>query len=93
MRMPLIRGHGHLRSADNDHRRRMRYRNHWCRHHTTACSKTSKAEHRDFIDNFDGFRSRAERDAGASAPLLLMLVPAIAVGWSTNIPPHNLKRT
>lgn len=91
MRYPLVRGQGNFGSMDGDSAAAMRY---------TEAKLSGIAEEmlfdidRDtvnFIPNFDGSQ-KEPRVLPAKLPnLLLNGTMGIAVGMSTNIPPHNLR--
>lgn len=91
MRYPLVRGQGNFGSMDGDSAAAMRY---------TEAKLAGIAEEMlfdidkdtvDFIPNFDGSQ-KEPRVLPAKLPnLLLNGTMGIAVGMSTNIPPHNLR--
>lgn len=91
MRYPLVRGQGNFGSMDGDSAAAMRY---------TEAKLSGIAEEMlfdlekdtvDFIPNFDG-SCKEPRVLPAKLPnLLLNGTMGIAVGMSTNIPPHNLR--
>lgn len=91
MRYPLVRGQGNFGSMDGDSAAAMRY---------TEAKLAGIAEEMlfdldkdtvDFIPNFDG-SCKEPRVLPAKLPnLLLNGTMGIAVGMSTNIPPHNLR--
>lgn len=91
MRYPLVRGQGNYGSMDGDRAAAMRY---------TEAKMAGIAEEMmldidkdtvDFIPNYDGSH-KEPRVLPAKLPnLLLNGTMGIAVGMSTNIPPHNLR--
>ncbi len=90
LRAPLIDGQGNFGSIDGDPPAATRY---------TECRLTSSAEEIlqdlgketvDFIDNFDATMQEPTVLPGKFPNLLVNGASGIAVGMSTNIPPHNL---
>src|SRR5574344_1922678 len=90
MRYPLVKGQGNFGSMDGDSAAAMRY---------TEAKLSGIAEEMlldidkdtvDFIPNFDGSRKEPQVLPAKLPNLLLNGTMGIAVGMSTNIPPHNL---
>ncbi len=90
MRYPLIDGHGNFGSIDGDSPAAMRY---------TECRLSKIAEEMleylnkdtvDFIPNFDGTSKEPIVLPSKIPNLLINGSLGIAVGFSTNIPPHNI---
>ncbi len=90
MRYPLVRGQGNFGSMDGDSAAAMRY---------TEAKLSSIAEEMlvdldkntvDFMPNFDGSQNEPRVLPAKLPNLLLNGTMGIAVGMSTNIPPHNL---
>ncbi len=91
MRYPLVRGQGNFGSMDGDSAAAMRY---------TEAKLSGIAEEMlfdldkdtvDFIPNFDGSCKEPQVLPAKLPNLLLNGTMGIAVGMSTNIPPHNLR--
>jgi len=90
MRYPLVRGQGNFGSMDGDSPAAMRY---------TEAKLSGIAEEMlldldkdtvDFMPNFDGSQNEPRVLPAKLPNLLLNGTMGIAVGMSTNIPPHNL---
>ncbi len=90
MRYPLVRGQGNFGSMDGDSAAAMRY---------TEAKLAAIAEEMlfdidkdtvDFIPNYDGSHQEPRLLPSKLPNLLLNGTMGIAVGMSTNIPPHNL---
>lgn len=90
MRYPLVRGQGNFGSMDGDSAAAMRY---------TEAKLAGIAEEMlfdidkdtvDFIPNYDGSHQEPRVLPAKLPDLLLNGTMGIAVGMSTNIPPHNL---
>jgi DNA gyrase subunit A len=90
MRYPLVRGQGNYGSMDGDPAAAMRY---------TEAKLAGIAEEMlfdiekdtvDFIPNYDGSHKEPQVLPAKLPNLLLNGTMGIAVGMSTNIPPHNL---
>jgi len=90
MRYPLVRGQGNFGSMDGDSAAAMRY---------TEAKLAGIAEEMlfdidkdtvDFIPNYDGSQKEPRVLPAKLPALLLNGTMGIAVGMSTNIPPHNL---
>jgi DNA gyrase subunit A len=91
MRYPLVRGQGNFGSMDGDGAAAMRY---------TEAKLAAIAEEMmfdidkdtiDYIPNYDGSHKEPRVLPGRLPQLLLNGTMGIAVGMSTNIPPHNLR--
>src|SRR5574344_2487523 len=91
MRYPLVRGQGNFGSMDGDSAAAMRY---------TEAKLSGIADEMlfdldkdtvDFIPNFDGSCKEPQVLPAKLPNLLLNGTMGIAVGMSTNIPPHNLR--
>lgn len=91
MRYPLVRGQGNFGSMDGDNAAAMRY---------TEAKLAAVAEEMmfdidkdtvDFIPNYDGSQKEPRLLPAKLPNLLLNGTMGIAVGMSTNIPPHNLR--
>lgn len=91
LRYPLIDGQGNFGSMDGDDPAAMRY---------TECRLAPSAEEIlqdfdketvDFVDNFDASLKEPVVLPGKFPNLLVNGASGIAVGMSTNIPPHNLR--
>lgn len=91
MRYPLVKGQGNFGSMDGDGAAAMRY---------TEAKLAAIAEEMlfdidkdtiDFIPNYDGSHKEPRVMPGRLPQLLLNGTMGIAVGMSTNIPPHNLR--
>jgi DNA gyrase subunit A len=91
MRYPLVRGQGNFGSMDGDSAAAMRY---------TEAKLSAVAEEMlfdidkdtvDFIPNYDGSQKEPRLLPSKLPNLLLNGTMGIAVGMSTNIPPHNLR--
>lgn len=90
LRYPLVRGQGNFGSMDGDNAAAMRY---------TEAKLSAIADELlldidkntiDFVPNFDGSHKEPTVLPAKLPNLLLMGSMGIAVGMSTNIPPHNL---
>jgi DNA gyrase subunit A len=91
LRYPLVDGQGNFGSLDGDTPAAMRY---------TECRLAPVAEEIlqdidketvDFVDNFDSSLKEPSVLPGKFPNLLVNGASGIAVGMSTNIPPHNLR--
>ncbi len=90
-RYPLVNGHGNFGSVDGDGAAAMRYTEAKMAKITVEMLKDLKKETVDFTDNYDG-SEREPKVLPAKFPNILVNGSSgIAVGMSTNIPPHNLK--
>ena len=91
MRYPLVRGQGNFGSMDGDSAAAMRYTEAKLAAITEELLFDIEKDTVDFIPNYDGSQ-KEPRVLPAKLPnLLLNGGMGIAVGMSTNIPPHNLK--
>ncbi len=90
-RYPLIDGHGNFGSIDGDSAAAMRYTE--ARLTSIAEELLSDLEYNTvaYKDNFDGSLQEPEVLPAAFPNLLVNGSSGIAVGMSTDIPPHNLK--
>lgn len=91
LRYPLVRGQGNFGSMDGDNAAAMRY---------TEAKLAAIAEEMmfdidkdtvDFVPNYDGSHKEPRLLPARLPNLLLNGTMGIAVGMSTNIPPHNLR--
>ncbi len=91
LRVPLVDGQGNFGSLDGDPQAAMRY---------TECRLTAVSEEIlqdldketvEFVDNFDATMQEPVVLPGKFPNLLVNGASGIAVGMSTNIPPHNLR--
>lgn len=91
LRYPLVRGQGNFGSLDGDSAAAMRY---------TEAKLSAISEEVlfdldkntiDYIPNYDGSQKEPRVLPGRLPQLLLNGTVGIAVGMSTNIPPHNLR--
>ncbi|MFA5248287.1 MAG: DNA gyrase subunit A [Patescibacteria group bacterium] len=91
LRYPLVRGQGNFGSMDGDGAAAMRY---------TEAKLAAIAEELlfdiekdtvNFVPNYDGSHKEPQVMPGKLPNLLLNGTVGIAVGMSTNIPPHNLR--
>ncbi|HAM88830.1 MAG: gyrase subunit A protein [Candidatus Falkowbacteria bacterium GW2011_GWC2_38_22] len=91
MRYPIVRGQGNFGSMDGDGAAAMRY---------TEAKMSALAEELlfdidkdtvDFVPNYDGSQKEPSVLPAKLPNLLLNGTMGIAVGMSTNIPPHNLR--
>ena len=91
MRYPIVRGQGNFGSMDGDSAAAMRY---------TEAKMSALAEELlfdiekdtvNFIPNYDGSQKEPQVLPAKLPNLLLNGTMGIAVGMSTNIPPHNLR--
>jgi len=91
LRYPLVRGQGNFGSMDGDNAAAMRY---------TEAKLSAVAEEMlfdidkdtvNFIPNYDGSQKEPQLLPAKLPNLLLNGAMGIAVGMSTNIPPHNLR--
>ena len=89
-RYPLVNGHGNFGSIDGDPAAASRYTEAKMQKITMEILKDLKKNTVDFIDNYDG-SEREPKVLPARIPNLLVNgTTGIAVGMTTNIPPHNL---
>src|SRR5438445_552835 len=90
MRYPLVHGQGNFGSVDGDAAAAMRY----TEARLTAIAGEMLADIDkatvDFVDNYDGTQKQPEVLPAKLPNLLINGSSGIAVGMSTNIPPHHL---
>jgi DNA gyrase subunit A len=89
-RYQLVDGHGNFGSIDGDSAAAMRYTEARMEKLTTDMLTDIKKDTVDFVDNFDGSLQEPEVLPAKVPNLLVNGGAGIAVGMSTNIPPHNL---
>ncbi|MGM0369450.1 MAG: DNA gyrase subunit A [Bacillota bacterium] len=89
-RYQLVDGHGNFGSIDGDSAAAMRYTEARMENLTTDMLTDIKKDTVDFVDNFDGSLQEPEVLPAKVPNLLVNGGAGIAVGMSTNIPPHNL---
>jgi DNA gyrase subunit A len=89
-RYKLIDGHGNFGSIDGDNAAAMRYTEARLAPLSEKILKDIKKETVDFIDNFDGSLQEPTVLPSRIPNLLVNGSNGIAVGMSTDIPPHNL---
>ena len=89
-RYQLVDGHGNFGSIDGDSAAAMRYTEARMESLTTDMLTDIKKDTVDFTDNFDGSLKEPEVLPSKVPNLLVNGSSGIAVGMSTNIPPHNL---
>jgi DNA gyrase subunit A len=91
LRYPLVRGQGNFGSLDGDNAAAMRYTEAKLSYISEEMLFDIDRDTVDFLPNFDGSQ-KEPRVLPAKLPnLLLNGTMGIAVGMSTNIPPHNLR--
>ena len=90
MRYLLIDGQGNFGSIDGDAAAAMRYTEARMAHLGGELLLDINKETVDFVDNFDGTLSEPSVLPSMAPNLLVNGASGIAVGMSTNIPPHNL---
>ncbi len=91
LRYPLVRGQGNFGSLDGDNAAAMRYTEAKLSHIAEEMLFDIEKETVDFTPNFDGSQKEPRVLPSKLPNLLLNGTMGIAVGMSTNIPPHNLK--
>ncbi len=89
-RYPLVNGHGNFGSIDGDPAAASRYTEAKMEKITTEILKDLKKNTVDFIDNYDGSEQEPKVLPSKIPNLLVNGATGIAVGMTTNIPPHNL---
>ncbi|GAB6137134.1 DNA gyrase subunit A [Halanaerobaculum tunisiense] len=89
-RYQLVDGHGNFGSIDGDSAAAMRYTEAKMTDITTDLLADIKKSTVDFTDNFDGTLQEPEVLPAKVPNLLVNGGSGIAVGMSTNIPPHNI---
>ncbi|MFQ6014213.1 MAG: DNA gyrase subunit A [Anaerolineae bacterium] len=90
MRYPLVDGQGNFGSVDGDSAAAMRYTEARLAEIAEEMLTDIEKETVDFVDNFDGTLKEPALLPSNLPNLLLSGSSGIAVGMSTNIPPHNL---
>jgi len=90
-RYMLIDGHGNFGSIDGDGAAAMRYTEARMTKITMELVRDINKETIDFVDNYDGSLQEPEVLPARFPHLLVNGTMGIAVGMTTNIPPHNLK--
>jgi len=90
MRYPLVRGQGNYGSMDGDPAAAMRYTEAKLAGIAEEMLFDIEKETVDFIPNYDGSHKEPQVLPAKLPNLLLNGTMGIAVGMSTNIPPHNL---
>lgn len=91
MRYPLIDGHGNFGSNDGDGAAAMRYTESRLAKISNQMVRDMNKDTVDFIPNFDGEEKEPTILPSRIPNLLINGSTGIAVGFATNIPPHNLK--
>ena len=91
MRYPLVRGQGNFGSMDGDSAAAMRYTEAKLSHIAEELLFDIDKETVNFSPNFDGSQQEPRVMPAKLPQLLLNGTMGIAVGMSTNIPPHNLR--
>ena len=89
-RYMLIDGHGNFGSVDGDQAAAMRYTEARMSKISHEMVRDMNKETVDFIDNYDGEEREPEVLPSRFPNLLVNGATGIAVGMTTNIPPHNL---
>ena len=89
-RYELIDGHGNFGSVDGDSAAAMRYTEARLAQVSLELLDDIKKETVDFVDNYDGSMQEPVVLPGRFPNLLVNGSSGIAVGMSTNVPPHNL---
>ena len=87
---PLIDGHGNFGSIDGDSAAAMRYTEARLTKLSADILEDIEKETVDFTDNFDGSLKEPEVLPSKVPNLLVNGASGIAVGMSTDIPPHNM---
>ena len=90
MRYPLVDGQGNFGSVDGDNPAAMRYTEARMSPIAQELLVDIGKDTVDFVDNFDGTLQEPSKLPARLPNLLLTGASGIAVGMSTNIPPHNL---
>jgi len=91
MRYPLVDGQGNFGSVDGDSPAAMRYTEARMSPIAQELLVDIGKDTVDFVDNFDGALQEPSMLPARLPNLLLTGASGIAVGMSTNIPPHNLR--
>ncbi len=90
LRYPLVFGQGNFGSIDGDASAAMRYTEAKLEPISMELLEDIDKETVNFVDNYDGSMKEPQLLPGKLPTLLLNGATGIAVGMSTNIPPHNL---
>ncbi|MFP4344025.1 MAG: DNA gyrase subunit A [Anaerolineales bacterium] len=90
MRYPLVDGQGNFGSIDGDSPAAMRYTEARLAHIAMEVLADIEKDTVDWVDNFDGTLQEPQVLPSVLPNLLVNGSSGIAVGMSTNIPPHNL---
>ncbi|MCF7804081.1 MAG: DNA gyrase subunit A [Candidatus Marinimicrobia bacterium] len=90
LRYPLVDGQGNFGSVDGDSAAAMRYTEARMSRIAGEMLRDLEKETVDFVDNFDGTLEEPDVLPTVLPNLLVNGSSGIAVGMSTNIPPHNL---
>jgi len=90
LRYPLVFGQGNFGSIDGDPAAAMRYTEARLRKLSMELLLDIDKETVKFVDNYDGSQKEPYLLPGKLPALILNGATGIAVGMSTNIPPHNL---
>lgn len=93
MRYLLVDGHGNYGSIDGDPAAAMRYTEARMSKISNEMVSDLKKQTVDFIPNYDGSEQEPVVLPSKIPNLLINGATGIAVGMSTNIPPHNLRET
>ncbi len=91
LRYPLVEGQGNFGSVDGDPAAAMRYTEVKLSKLSSQILEDLDKETVDFIENYDGSTKEPKILPSRIPNLLLNGASGIAVGMSTNIPPHNFK--
>ena len=91
LRYPLVDGQGNFGSIDGDPAAAMRYTEVKLAKLTSEILEDIEKNTVDFIENYDGSSKEPKVLPSKIPNLLLNGASGIAVGMSTNIPPHNFK--
>ena len=91
LRYPLVEGQGNFGSIDGAPAAAMRYTEVKLSRLSSQILEDLEKETVDFAENYDGSTKEPKVLPSKIPPLLLNGASGIAVGMSTNIPPHNFK--
>ena len=91
LRYPLVEGQGNFGSIDGDPAAAMRYTEVKLSRLSSQLLEDLEKETVDFAENYDGSTKEPKVLPSKIPTLLLNGASGIAVGMSTNIPPHNFK--
>ena len=91
LRYPLVEGQGNFGSIDGDPAAAMRYTEVKLSRLSSQILEDLEKETVDFAENYDGSTKEPKVLPSKIPTLLLNGASGIAVGMSTNIPPHNFK--